>query len=55
MVLYLRVAVILWFVVDTAWSLYYHVTINAVFNLITLALFAVPLLLTRKHFLGQGD
>jgi hypothetical protein len=49
------VAITLWFVVDTALSLYYQVTINAVFNLITLALFVFPLLLTRKHFFGRGD
>lgn len=51
----ISVAVVLWFVVDTAWSLYYHVAINAVFNSITLALFAAPLLLTRKYFFDQSD
>jgi len=50
----ISVAVTLWFVVDTAWSLYFHITINAVFNSITLALFVVPLLLTRKHFFPRA-
>jgi len=48
-------AVTLWFVVDTACSLYYGVTINAIFNLITFSLFAAPLHITRKHFFGYGD
>lgn len=45
----------LWFVVDTACSLYYHVPINALFNLFTLLLFAVPLLFTFKHFFASAD
>ncbi len=43
-------SVLLWFFIDTGYSLYYGVNINAVFNLITLALFLIPLLLTRKYF-----
>ncbi len=51
----IAVAVIFWFVVDTACSLYYRVPINAVFNLFTFILLAVPLLMTRKHFFDHGD
>ena len=51
----IAVAVIFWFVVDTACSLYYDVPINAVFNLITFSLFMVPLLLTRKHFFSHDS
>jgi len=43
-------AVIFWFVIDTACSLYFNVSINAVFNLFTLALFIIPLLFSRKYF-----
>lgn len=43
-------AVICWFVIDTACSLYYDVAVNAVFNLFTLLLFALPLLFTWKYF-----
>jgi hypothetical protein len=48
----ITVAVLLWFVVDTACSLYYGVAINAAFNLFTFGLFVLPLLFTRKHFLN---
>jgi len=51
----IAVAVIFWFVVDTACSLYYRVPINAVFNLFTLALFALPLLFTWKSFFGKAE
>jgi len=43
-------AVVFWFVIDTACSLYYNVTINVWFNLFTFSLFIVPLVLTRKYF-----
>ncbi|MGR9115921.1 MAG: hypothetical protein ACU85E_09160 [Gammaproteobacteria bacterium] len=43
-------SVLLWFAIDTGYSLYYGVTINALFNLMTLTLFLVPLLFTRKYF-----
>ena len=46
----IAVAVMLWFVVDTACSLYYRAPINAVFNLFTFVLFVVPLFFTHKYF-----
>ena len=48
-------AVTLWFIVDTGFSLYYRVSINAVFNLLTLALFLLPLLFTWKDFFRRPD
>ena len=48
-------AITLWFVVDTVFSLYYGVSINAVFNLFTLVLFALPLLFTWKYFFGEVE
>ena len=50
----ISISVLFWFVVDTTCSLYYDVVINAVFNLFTLVLFALPLLITRKYFTGEG-
>jgi len=49
----IAIAISLWFVIDTAYSLHYGVAINAIFNIITFALFAVPLSFTRKHFFDQ--
>lgn len=49
----IAVAIIFWFVIDTGCSLYYDVTANAVFNLFTLILFALPLLFTWKYFYGK--
>jgi len=46
----ITIAVLFWFIVDTACSLYYEVAINAAFNLFTLVLFILPLLFTRKYF-----
>ena len=46
----IAVAISLWFIIDTACSLYYGVNINALFNLFTLSLFAAPLFYTRKYF-----
>lgn len=46
----IAVAVIFWFVVDMACSLYYHASTNAVFNLFTFFLFVVPLFFTHKYF-----
>ncbi len=51
----IAISVLLWFVVDTACSLYYDVTVNAIFNLFTFSLFAVPLLFTRKYFFGRTE
>lgn len=48
-------AVVFWFVVDTTCSLNYGVTVNAVFNLFTLIIFVLPLLFTRKYFVGKGE
>lgn len=44
------VPVTLWFVVDTTCSIYYGVGINALFNIITLLLFVLPLSMTWKYF-----
>ncbi len=46
-------AIMFWFVVDTACSLYYGVPINAVLNLFTLLLFILPLFFTRKYFFRE--
>lgn len=43
-------AVIFWFVIDSACSIYYRVPVNVVFNLFTLVLFATPLMFTWKYF-----
>jgi hypothetical protein len=51
----ITVSVIFWFAVDTTCSIYYDVSINAVFNLFTFVLFAVPLFITRKYFYGKAD
>lgn len=51
----IAIAVTLWFVVDTSYSLYYGVTINAILNAVLFGLFAVPLFFTRKHFFDYGD
>ena len=48
-------AVLLWFAVDTGCSLYFDVGINAMFNLFTLFLFALPLTFTRKYFHGRNE
>ena len=40
----------LWFLVDTAISLYFGMLLNAVFNTVLLVLVAVPLAAIRKHF-----
>jgi hypothetical protein len=48
-------AVVFWFVVDTTCSLNYGVTVNAVFNLFTLIIFVLPLLFTRKYYVGKGE
>lgn len=39
-----------WFVIDTAVSLYHEVVFNAVFNALLLALMAIPLAFTKRHF-----
>lgn len=49
----IAVAVVFWFFVDTSCSLYYDVSINAVFNLFTFVLFVVPLFFTHKYFYGE--
>jgi len=51
----ITVAVIFWFVTDTGCSLYYRAPINAIFNLFTLILFAVPLFFSWKYFFGRTD
>ena len=51
----IAISVLFWFVVDTACSLYYDVSVNAVLNLFTLALFVLPLFITRKYFAGKGE
>jgi hypothetical protein len=47
----LAAAVLFWYVLDTAISLYYGVGFNAVFNTILLILILLPLVFTRKQFL----
>jgi hypothetical protein len=39
-----------WFVIDTAISLYFHVYFNAVFNSVLFILGLLPLVLTRNEF-----
>lgn len=51
----LAAAVVFWFIVDTSCSLFYDVSVNAVFNLFTLMLFALPLLFTRKYFYRKDE
>ena len=46
----LAVGVGLWFVVDTAISLYSRVYFNALFNTMLLLLLALPLIFTRRSF-----
>lgn len=46
----LALALVTWFVVDEAISLYYEVDFNAAFNLLLLIALAVPLFMTRKYF-----
>lgn len=41
---------LLWFVIDTAISLYFKVYFNAVFNISLTILAILPLAFTRKHF-----
>ena len=48
-------AVVFWFIVDTSCSLFYDVSVNAVFNSFTLMLFALPLLFTRKYFYHKEE
>jgi hypothetical protein len=50
----IAVSVVFWFLVDTACSLYYDVSINAVFNLFTFSLFVAPLFFTRKYLFGKA-
>lgn len=48
-------AVVFWFIVDTSCSLFYDVSVNAVVNLFTLMLFALPMLFTRKYFYHKEE
>jgi len=48
-------AIVFWFVVDSACSIYYNVSINVWFNLFTFSLFMVPLVLTRKYFIHREN
>lgn len=41
-----------WFVIDEPVSLYFHVTFNAIFNLVLLAAVLIPLFLTARDFRG---
>ena len=43
-------SVLVWYVVDTAFSLYSGVPANALFNTAFLVLFAIPLVATYRHF-----
>ena len=51
----IAISVLFWFVIDTSCSLFYDVSVNAVFNLFTLTLFALPLLFTRKYFYRKEE
>lgn len=48
-------AILLWYLVDTAISLYFGVNFNAVFNTMLFVLVMLPLVFTRKQFDKQGD
>jgi nitrogen fixation-related uncharacterized protein len=43
-----------WFVLDTALSLYLKVYFNAIFNTVLFGLALLPLVFTRKHFISSG-
>ncbi len=46
----LLVALLVWFLVDTAISLHFRVYFNAIFNTVLLILVVLPLVFTRRHF-----
>ena len=46
----LAVGITLWFIVDTALSLYYGMVVNAISNIFWFLLLALPLLLTKQYF-----
>ena len=45
---------LVWFVLDTALSIFYRVYFNAAFNTALLILTGLPLVFTRKEFGGVG-
>jgi len=45
------IALITWYLVDSAISLYFGVIFNAIFNSIIFILVLLPLVMTRKHFM----
>jgi len=51
----LAVGLLVWYLVDTAISLYFKVYFNAVFNTLLLILVALPLAFTRKHFVEDTN
>ncbi len=51
----LAVGLLLWYLVDTAISLYFEVYFNAIFNTLLLILVTLPLAFTRKHFVEDTN
>lgn len=47
-------SVVLWYVVDSALSVYWGFSMNAVFNTVFLVLFAIPLAATYRDFYGTN-
>jgi hypothetical protein len=44
--------VLVWFMIDTAFSAYFNVYINLILNVFLFAVVLLPLVSTRKHFAG---
>ena len=49
----LATGLLVWYLVDTAISLYFRVYFNAAFNTLLLMLVTLPLAFTRKHFVEE--
>lgn len=49
----ITISITVWFMIDTAWSIIMGFPQNAVFNLLFLVLFAIPLAATRQQFLAD--
>jgi len=45
---------IVWFIIDTVISVYYHVGFNVFINIVFLLFVLLPLLFTRKHFIKSN-
>ncbi len=44
--------ILLWFIIDTGFSAYYHVYNNVILNIFLFIAILFPLVFTRKHFAG---